>query len=181
MARLLGEGLDAGALGISTSRTERHRTSRGENLGTLRAREPELQALASVLQSEGSRSLPTRFRQLPHDRTTTSPQSEFSLIAEIARASQRPVSFTVQQDFEAPERWRDLMASGRVTPRGGARRQGAGRATTHRRAARPPGVEQRVHPGSGLRAHRGTAARGASRRAEQSRSSPTDSRRVTPR
>ena len=38
MARLLGEGLEVGALGISTSRTERHRTSRGENLGTLRAR-----------------------------------------------------------------------------------------------------------------------------------------------
>ena len=36
--------------------------------------------------------------------------SEFSLISEIARTSQRPVSFTVQQDFEAPERWRDLMA-----------------------------------------------------------------------
>src|ERR1700691_2893651 len=34
MARLIGEGLDAGALGVSTSRNERHRTIRGENLGT---------------------------------------------------------------------------------------------------------------------------------------------------
>ncbi len=109
MSRLLGEGLDAGALGISTSRTERHRTSRGENLGTLGAREPELQALASVLRSKEQGVF-----QLVSDsyRTTSDDfaQSEFSLITEIARTSRRPVSFTVQQDFEAPERWRDLIS-----------------------------------------------------------------------
>ena len=108
MARLLGEGLDAGALGVSTSRTERHRTSRGENLGTLRARAPELQTLASELRTKGRGVF-----QLVSDCYRTADDefaaSEFSLIADIARASQRPVSFTVQQDFEAPERWRDLM------------------------------------------------------------------------
>ncbi|MGC2176040.1 MAG: amidohydrolase family protein [Acidimicrobiales bacterium] len=108
MARLLGEGLEAGALGISTSRTERHRTSRGENLGTLRAREPEIQALASVLRTK-SRGV----FQLVSDSYRTADDdfaaSEFSLMADIARTSQRPFSFTVQQDFEAPERWRDLM------------------------------------------------------------------------
>ena len=109
MARLLGEGLDAGALGISTSRTERHRTSRGENLGTLRAREPELQALTAVLKAKGRGVF-----QLVSDSYRTTDDdfaaSEFSLISDIARTSQRPVSFTVQQDFESPDRWRDLMA-----------------------------------------------------------------------
>jgi N-acyl-D-amino-acid deacylase len=109
MARLLGEGLDAGALGITTSRTERHRTSRGENLGTLRAREPELQALASVLETKGRGVF-----QLVSDSYRTTDDafaaSEFSLVEEIARTSGRPVSFTVQQDFEAPDRWRDLIA-----------------------------------------------------------------------
>jgi N-acyl-D-aspartate/D-glutamate deacylase len=109
MSRLLGEGLDAGALGISTSRTERHRTSRGENLGTLHAREPELQALASTLKAKGKGVF-----QLVSDSYRTTDDafaaSEFSLISDIARTSQRPTSFTVQQDFEAPERWRDLMA-----------------------------------------------------------------------
>lgn len=108
MARLLGEGLDAGALGISTSRTERHRTSRGENLGTLRARAPELQALAFALMTKGQGVF-----QLVSDSYRTSDDgfaaSEFSLIGDIARTSQRPLSFTVQQDFEAPKRWRDLM------------------------------------------------------------------------
>ena len=108
MSTLLGEGIDAGALGISTSRTERHRTSRGENLGTLRSKEPELQALASVLKSKGRGVF-----QLVSDSYRTADDAfataEFSLIADIARMSQRPVSYTVQQDFEAPNRWRDLM------------------------------------------------------------------------
>jgi N-acyl-D-aspartate/D-glutamate deacylase len=109
MAQMLGEGLDAGALGISTSRTERHRTSRGENLGTLRAREPELLALAQVLRTKQRGVF-----QLVSDSYRTSDdeyaKSEFSLIAAIARASERPISFSVQQDFESPNRWRDLMA-----------------------------------------------------------------------
>ncbi len=109
MARLLGEGLDAGALGVSTSRTERHRTSGGQNLGTLRAREPELMTLASVLAERG-----TGVFQLLSDsyRTTDDDfaRAEFDLVAAFARASGRPVSYTVQQDIEAPERWRDLMA-----------------------------------------------------------------------
>ena len=108
MAMLLGEGIDAGALGVSTSRTERHRTSRGENLGTLRSKEPELLALASVLNAQRGGVF-----QLVSDSYRTADDafaaSEFALIAEIARTSQRPVSFTVQQDFEAPDRWRDLM------------------------------------------------------------------------
>jgi N-acyl-D-amino-acid deacylase len=108
MASLLGEGLDAGALGVSTSRTERHRTIRGENLGTLRSKEPELQALASVLQGRdrGVFQLVSDCYRTPDDEFAA---SEFALIADVARVSQRPVSFTVQQDFEAPARWRDLM------------------------------------------------------------------------
>jgi N-acyl-D-aspartate/D-glutamate deacylase len=109
MARLLEQGLEAGAIGVSTSRTERHRTSTGENLGTLRAREPELLALASVLRSSGKGV----FQFLSDSYRTTSDAfaaSEFALITEFARASGRPVSYTVQQDIEAPDRWRDLIS-----------------------------------------------------------------------
>jgi N-acyl-D-amino-acid deacylase len=118
MARLLGQGLEAGALGISTSRTERHRTSKGENLGTLRAREPELMALASVLRASGKGV----FQFLSDSYRTTDDAfaaAEFELVTEFARTSGQPVSYTVQQDLEAPERWRDLMAlAGRLTAEG---------------------------------------------------------------
>src|SRR3984957_3705734 len=109
MAKLLEQGLDAGAVGVSTSRTDRHRTSTGENLGTLRAREPELLALASVLRG-GGRGV---FQFLSDSYRTTDDdfaRSEFDLVTAFARTSRRPVSYTVQQDIEAPERWRDLMA-----------------------------------------------------------------------
>jgi N-acyl-D-amino-acid deacylase len=109
MSRLLEQGLDAGALGVSTSRTERHRTSTGENLGTLRAREPELLALASVLRARGKGV----FQFLSDSYRTTDDAyaaAEYALVAAFARASGRPVSYTVQQDIEAPERWRELMA-----------------------------------------------------------------------
>jgi N-acyl-D-aspartate/D-glutamate deacylase len=109
MARLLEEGLDAGAIGVSTSRTTRHRTSGGENLGTLRARQDELLTLASVLRETGKgvfQFLSDSYRTTDDDFA----RSEFALVTEFARASRRPVSYTVQQDIEAPERWRDLMA-----------------------------------------------------------------------
>src|ERR1700728_4025061 len=109
MARLLEEGLAAGAVGVSTSRTDRHRTSTGENLGTLRAREPELMTLASVLRSTGRgvfQFLSDSYRTTDDDFA----EAEFTLVREFARKSRRPVSYTVQQDLEAPERWRDLMA-----------------------------------------------------------------------
>ncbi len=108
MAKLLHQGLDAGALGVTTSRTERHRTSAGESLGTLRAREPELMALATTLRASG-RGV---FQFLSDSYRTTDDgfaRAEFALVDAFARASGRPVSYTVQQDVAAPERWRDLM------------------------------------------------------------------------
>ncbi len=109
MARLLAEGLDAGAVGVSTSRTENHRTSAGDNLGTLRARAPELLALASVLRDRDAgvfQFLSDSYRTPDDDFA----RAEFDLITQFARTSRRPVSYTVQQDRAAPERWRDLMS-----------------------------------------------------------------------
>lgn len=108
MESLLAQALDAGAIGVSTSRTANHRTSSGENLGTLHARRPELLAMASVLRAKDAGV----FQFLSDSYRTTDDefaQSEFELVTEFARTSRRPVSYTVQQDRAAPERWRDLM------------------------------------------------------------------------
>ncbi len=101
MAQLLAQSLEAGALGVSTSRTDRHHTSTGENLGTLRAREPELMAFARVLRANG-----TGVFQFVSDsfRTTDDEfaRQEFALTTEFARVSGRPVTYTVQQDRGRP-------------------------------------------------------------------------------
>lgn len=108
LTQLVQEGLRSGAIGISTSRTERHRTGKGDNLGTLRSREPELLAIASGLRSTDKgvfQMLSDSYRTLDDDFA----ESEFQLTRDLARFCGRPVSYTVQQDIEAPERWRDLM------------------------------------------------------------------------
>jgi N-acyl-D-aspartate/D-glutamate deacylase len=108
MARLLGEALDAGGLGVSTSRTARHRTSTGENLGTLRAERHELLALAEVLRQRGAgvfQLLSDAYRTTDDDYAA----NEAELIESFARVSNRPVSYTVQQDEAAPDRWRELI------------------------------------------------------------------------
>ena len=108
MAALLGEALDAGAIGFATSRTEIHRTKDGANIGTLTAGERELLALADVMRSHGE-----GVTQLISDCYLSTDEEfaarEFDLIESFARTSGRPLSFTVQQPYHAPERWRYLF------------------------------------------------------------------------
>ena len=108
MARLVGEALDAGAVGFATSRTEVHRTRDGANIGTLAAGERELLAFASVLGQRG-----TGVVQLISDCYQTTDddfaEAELALLEAVARTSGRPLSFTVQQAFHSPDRWRHLF------------------------------------------------------------------------
>lgn len=118
MATLLAEALAAGALGVTTSRTERHRTAAGATLGTLRADWPELHLLADGLRQDGRgvfQFISDMYRTNDDDYAA----SEHTLLRQLATTSGRPVSFTVQQDDAAPTRWLDqltlaeeLMSSG---------------------------------------------------------------------
>ena len=108
LALLLGEALEAGAIGFATSRTDVHRTKDGTNIGTLTASERELLAIAEVLGSTGH-----GVTQLISDCYQTTDdefaESELALIEAFARTSGRPVSFTVQQAYHSPERWRKIF------------------------------------------------------------------------
>jgi len=118
MATLVEEAVAAGAIGFATSRTEVHRTSAGANIGTLQAGEAELLAIAAALARAGSGVI-----QLISDCYQTTDDDfarrELDLIEAIARTSTRPLSFTVQQAYQSPDRWRDLF--GRID---GWRQQG---------------------------------------------------------
>jgi N-acyl-D-aspartate/D-glutamate deacylase len=105
MSRSLVEALAAGALGFATSRTEVHRTRDGANIPTLTAGARELLALAEVLRDAGR-----GVTQLISDCYQTTDDefaaAELDLIEAFARTSERPLSFTVQQAYHSPERWR---------------------------------------------------------------------------
>jgi N-acyl-D-aspartate/D-glutamate deacylase len=108
MSRLAEEGIVAGALGFTTSRTWAHRTSLGEQIGTLTAAAEEVLGVASALTRAG-----TGVMQLISDVYQSADDElvarELALLGRIATEIGRPLSFTVQQNDETPDRFRELL------------------------------------------------------------------------
>ena len=102
MAELAEEGLRAGALGFSTSRTLNHRTLDGKHIPTLRAEEAELTAIAHAMRSAGAGWL-----QIVSDFEDQ--DKEFGLFRRLAEVSGRPVTLTLLQSDTRPDGWRDLL------------------------------------------------------------------------
>jgi N-acyl-D-aspartate/D-glutamate deacylase len=103
MAELTGEGLRAGALGFSTSRTLNHRAADGRSIPTLRAEEAELTAIAHAMREAG-----TGWMQIVSD--FEDPSGEIGLFRRLARESCRPVTITLTQSDARPNGWRELMS-----------------------------------------------------------------------
>jgi N-acyl-D-aspartate/D-glutamate deacylase len=110
MSQLCEEAIRAGALGFTTSRTYVHRTSRGQQIGTLRAGADEVLGIATALRRVG-----TGVVQLISDAYQSTDDElvahELALLGRIATEVGRPLSFTVQQNDDAPDRFRELLAA----------------------------------------------------------------------
>ena len=98
MARLAAEGIRAGALGFSTSRTINHKTKAGEHIPTLDAEEAELATIA--------RALPSGWLQVISD--FDEPESEFAMLRRLVEQSGRPMAITILQRDAVPEEWRRI-------------------------------------------------------------------------
>jgi len=110
MSQLCEDAIRAGALGFTTSRTYVHRTSRGQQIGTLRASTDELLGIAAALQraDAGVIQLISDAYQSTDDQLVA---HEIELLGRIATEIGRPLSFTVQQNDDAPDRFRELLAA----------------------------------------------------------------------
>ncbi len=110
MSRLTEEAIRAGAMGFTTSRTYAHRTSRGEQIGTLRASADEVLGIADALRRTGRGVV-----QLISDAYQSTDEElvahEIELLGRIATEIGRPLSFTVQQNDDAPDRYRELLSA----------------------------------------------------------------------
>jgi N-acyl-D-aspartate/D-glutamate deacylase len=103
MARLAAEGIRAGALGFSTSRTLNHKTLAGESIPTLTAAEDELATIATAIGATGAGWL-----QVIADFDEQLP-AEFAMLRRLAASSGRPMTMTVLERDAKPEEWRRLL------------------------------------------------------------------------
>jgi len=106
MSRLVEEGLDAGALGFSTSRSLFHRTPDGALTPTITAGEEELAAIARGMRRAGKGVI-----QLLDDfaDTTAEGATEFAMLRRLVELSGRPLSFTLLDISLYPGRWQTLL------------------------------------------------------------------------
>ncbi len=103
MAALAAEGISAGALGFSTSRTLNHRTLDGRPIPTLTAAEDELASIAAAIGKLGKGWL-----QVIADFDDEL-EPEFAMLRRLAERSRRPVSITVLERNSKPQEWRQLL------------------------------------------------------------------------
>jgi N-acyl-D-aspartate/D-glutamate deacylase len=102
MAILVKEGIEAGALGFSTSRTEKHRDRAGNHTPTFKAEKAELHGIAKALGETGKGVM-----QMIGDFWDFEP--EFELVKGMVEVSGRPLSLTIEQDDRHPDIWKRLL------------------------------------------------------------------------
>jgi N-acyl-D-aspartate/D-glutamate deacylase len=112
MCDIVTEGLAAGSLGFSTSRTIGHRSVQGEPIPGTFAEKYELLAIGEAMRRAGKGV----FQAVPAgvvgdlagpEKYTT--EQEVELFAEVARASGRKCTFTLAQNGNRPEQWRNCL------------------------------------------------------------------------
>ncbi len=102
MAQVVRQAIEAGALGFSTSRTEKHKDSKGVLTPTITADVAELVGIAEAVRETGTGVLQgiSDFYDF---------EQEFSVFRAMAEASGRPTSITVEQQDARPDWWRQLL------------------------------------------------------------------------
>ncbi|MFM7508431.1 MAG: N-acyl-D-amino-acid deacylase family protein [Actinomycetota bacterium] len=108
MAAIVREGLLAGALGFTTSRTLAHRAIDGEPVPGTFAAEAELFGIGAVLGELGTGV----FELAPAGalgEDLAAPDREVDWMVRLSRSTGRPVSFALTQNHAEPTQWRRLL------------------------------------------------------------------------
>jgi len=136
MYQLVSEGLEAGALGFSTSRTMGHRAVDGEPVPGSFAQEDELFGIGRALQDSGLGVFELAGAGAGGDAAGDGPDDALKEIDWMHRLSAeigRPVSFAMLQFESRPDQWRELIEIC-------CRTRSAGANVVAQYAARPFGV-----------------------------------------
>jgi N-acyl-D-aspartate/D-glutamate deacylase len=110
MQAVVGEAIDGGALGFSTSRSYLHTVPDGRPVPGTFARPDELAAIADVLRSRGRGAIEVVPRIGERDGTErTSSVAELAWMEDVSLASGRPVTFAMMQSDRRPDLWSWVM------------------------------------------------------------------------
>jgi N-acyl-D-aspartate/D-glutamate deacylase len=109
MARAVQDGMRAGALGFTTSRTVAHRTRDGDPLGTRYSSADELLALVGAM-AETGKGVVQMISDAYLSEDTEFAAEEMALMRSMVEHGGRPLSMTVQQVVQVPDRWREMVA-----------------------------------------------------------------------
>lgn len=108
MKRLVREGVEAGALGVSTSRTIAHRAIDGENVPGTFAAEDEMMAFGEALAEAGTGVFELAPAGVTGDDMAL-PDREVAWMRRVSAASGRPVTFALVQLDVEPDHWERMF------------------------------------------------------------------------
>jgi len=108
MAALVKEGMQAGALGFSTSRTLAHRAMSGEPVPGTFAAEDELFGIGRAL-GELGRGIFEVAGAGAAGEDVAAPKAELDWMRRLSKEIGRPVTFAMLQVDAAPDLWRELL------------------------------------------------------------------------
>ena len=148
MARIVQEGIEAGALGFSTSRTLGHRAMDGEPVPGTYAAEDELFGLGRAM-AAGGRAVFELAPQGVAGEDIIAPKKELEWMQRLGAEIDRPISFGMIQVDAAPDLWREQLDISAAAHAAGSRAVPADRGASVRHAVRLSGPP-RVHPSADL-------------------------------
>jgi N-acyl-D-aspartate/D-glutamate deacylase len=119
MAAIVREGVAAGALGFSTSRTIAHRAISGEPVPGTFAAEDELFGIGRAMGSLG-RGIFEVAGAGSAGEDIAAPKAELDWMRRLSAEIRRPVTFALLQVDAAPGLWRELLALSEAAARDGA-------------------------------------------------------------
>jgi N-acyl-D-aspartate/D-glutamate deacylase len=114
MASVVQEAMAAGAVGFSTSRIQQHRATSGRTVPGTSAPEAELRALAHAMSHVGRRVFQGIAADSISKKPTLPPEhsdlfDEVAMFSRLSRETRLPVVFTLMQNADEPERWRQVL------------------------------------------------------------------------
>jgi N-acyl-D-amino-acid deacylase len=123
MTRVVGEALDAGAVGFSAARIVEHRSSKGEYIPGTFTSDDELMAIAQVLNDRGKGTFQIIPRGAAGDLVGTGSSreermKEHELLVHLAQTAQRPLTYLLMQNDDVEDNKMMLAATDKAVAEG---------------------------------------------------------------